>query len=131
MLVQGILVGILTNKFQDGEIVMYAIFLNTAAFLFLTIAENIFFFCFLILPLAIGGKVSHIVLISAITKVVPIENTGSALGLTLAFHALVRSITPTLGGLIFENIGWPFIGVIGYAIHLFLSGYIVLLGTEF
>ena len=128
--IQGFLIGLLTGKFGDATLVKYAMILNTAAFLFLVIAENIFFFCFLILPLAIGGTVSHIVLTSAVTKVVPIEDTGSALGLTLALHALVRSIAPTLGGLVFTTVGWPFIGVIGYAIHLFLSGFIVLYGRE-
>ncbi|XP_004210964.2 solute carrier family 22 member 18 [Hydra vulgaris] len=130
ILIQGILIGLLTSRFLDPTLVKLAVFLNTGAFMFLIVADNIYLLCVTLLPMAIGGTVSHIVITAAITKVVPIEDTGSALGLTLSFHALIRSIAPTFGGFIFTIAGWPFIGVIGYSIHLFLSVFVVLLGKD-
>ena len=130
ILIQGVLIGLLTSRFLDPTLVKLAVFLNTGAFLFLIVAENVYLLCLTLLPMAIGGTVSHIIITAAITKAVPIEDTGSALGLTLSFHALIRSIAPTLGGLIFTVAGWPFFGVIGYGIHLFLSVFIVLLGKD-
>lgn len=128
--VQGVLIGLLTRKFKDPELIKYSMFLIAASCMFLIVADNIFFFCFLLFPLSIGAITSHIVLLAAITKVVPITDTGSALGLTLALHAVVRSIAPSLGGLLFTSIGWPIFGAVGYVMHLFLSGFVVLNGRK-
>lgn len=128
--IQGILIGILTKYFLDSTIIKISISLNTGAFLFLIVAENVYLLCVVFLPLVIGGTVSHIVITAAITKIVPIEDTGSALGLTLALHALIRSVAPSVGGLIFKYIGWPFFGVVGYTLSLFVLSFIVFVGNE-
>ena len=123
---QGVLIGVLTKHYAFPVLINSALYLNAATFLFLAVADNVIFLCILILPLAIAGTVLHIVLTTAITKVVPIEDTGSALGLSSAISALVRSVAPTVGGLIFVNIGWPFFGFIGYFVYLILGLHVIL-----
>ena len=130
ILTQGFLVGMVTSRFTDPYIIKHAIFINAAAFLLLIVASEILVLCVVFLPLVVGGTLSHIVITAAITKIVPIEHTGSALGLTLALHGLIRTVAPTAGGLIFNNIGWPFFGVVGYTLSGLVSVYIVLSGRE-
>ena len=130
MFVQGVVVGALTKRFEDAPIVKAMIFFNTVGFLFLIVSTSIFVLVIVVVPLAVGGSVSHIVLMAVITKIVPPEHSGTALGFIFALHAIVRAIAPTVGGLIFANLGWPFFGVVGYAFHLVLMVYVWMCGRD-
>ena len=130
ILVQGLVVGALTRRFEDAPIVKTMIFFNTIGYLFLIVSTDIFVLVAVMVPLAVGGSVSHIVLMAVITKIVPPEHSGTALGFIFALHAIVRAIAPTLGGLIFTRFGWPFFGVVGYAFHVVLMVYVGMCGRD-
>ena len=128
--IQGFLVGVVTKYIVDPTIIKYCMYLNTMAFLFLVVSDDIIMLCIVFFPLAIGGTISHIVITATITKLVPTEDTGSALGLTLGLHGFIRIIAPSVGGIIFNHVGWPFFGVVGYSMSLFVAIYIVMFGNE-
>lgn len=130
ILVQGVVVGALTRRFDDAPIVKAMICFNTVGFLFLIVSTSVYVLIVVVVPLAVGGSVSHIVLMAVITKIVPPEHSGSALGFIFALHAIVRAIAPTVGGLIFANLGWPFFGVVGYTFHVFLMVYVWMCGRD-
>lgn len=128
--VQGCFIGLITKRFSDYFNIQLAIFLSMIGFMFLIISNSVILLVVVISPLATGGSVSHILLMAIITKVVPNKDTGSALGLVFALHAIVRSFAPTMGGQIFTHIGWPFFGAIGYVVHFLLMAYIWLFSKE-
>ena len=128
--VQGYLIGLLTKHFSDVFNLKLALFLSMVGFLFLVVSSTVILLIIVIFPLAVGGSVSHILLMAIVTKVVPIEDTGSALGLVFALHAIVRAFAPSSGGLLFTTIGWPFFGVIGYLFHLVLVAYVILFDRD-
>jgi len=130
IIVQGVIVGVLTKRFTDAINIKSMILLNLIGFLFLVVATEVYVLVIVVIPLAIGGTVSHIVLLTVITKIVPVESSGTALGFIFALHAVVRAVAPSIGGLVFANLGWPFFGVFGYTFHVGLMAYVLLCGND-
>lgn len=72
-----------------------------------------------------GGGLFSVITNSILTKVVPADDTGFALGLSFATHSLLRTLSPTLGGLLLANFGYTSLGgfgcvvCIGSALYIF------------
>lgn len=128
MVTQGFVVGLLARHAADHTLILLSTLLMAIGFLFLIISETIYIFCFVAIPLTVGGSLIHIIITSLITKIVPKDLNGSALGLTSCTHATIRSIAPSIGGYIFQHIGFSSFGVLGYVINLALSIYLIFLG---
>ncbi|XP_057294802.1 solute carrier family 22 member 18-like [Hydractinia symbiolongicarpus] len=128
MITQGYLVGVLTHYVNDADLILIAIMLMAAGSLFLIISQSIVLFCVVAIPLTIGGSLLHIIITSLITKIVPKDKTGSALGLTMCTHAIIRTFSPTIGGFLFQHIGFYSFGLLGYVINLSLVVYLIFYG---
>ncbi|XP_066916869.1 solute carrier family 22 member 18-like [Clytia hemisphaerica] len=120
MFCQGFLVGFLTKRYKDSYLIKISLSLNIVGFLYLSVASKVYMLVLTIVPLLIGGTLAHIIFMVIITKIASDEDTGSALGIIFMLRGLMRAIAPSVGGLIFTHIGFPFIGVTGYFIELIL-----------
>lgn len=130
MITQGILVGLLTDYYSDEILLKFSTILMASGFLFLIISENIYLFCIASIPLTIGGSLIHVIITAIITKVVPNDKTGSALGITLCMHAIIRTIAPTIGGFLLGRVGFFAFGTQGYVVNLAVTLYLCFFGKE-
>lgn len=128
MVTQGYVVGLLARHYRDDNLILLSTVLMGIGFLFLIISESIYIFCLVAIPLTVGGSLIHIIITSLITKIVPKDQNGSALGLTLCTHATIRSVAPTIGGYLFQHIGFFSFGILGYVVNLVLSVYLAFFG---
>ena len=130
MVTQGYLIGEFCRRFSDASLIVISTIIMGVGFLYLIIAQNIYVFCLTCIPLTVGGSLIHIVVTSVITKVVKHDQTGSALGVTLCTHSSIRSIAPSIGGFLFQHVGFYTFGVVGYVVNLLITVYLLFFGRE-
>ncbi|XP_066918535.1 solute carrier family 22 member 18-like [Clytia hemisphaerica] len=130
MITQGYLIGLFCRHVSDGPLIIISTITMAVGFLYLIIAESIYVFCLTCIPLTVGGSLLHIVTTSIITKVVKKEETGSALGVTLCTHSSIRSVAPTIGGFLFQHVGFYTFGVLGYGVNFLITIYLLFFGRD-
>ena len=84
-------------------------------------ADNLTFLVMLMPPMIAAGAVLNVITNSAITKVVPEGDTGTALGLNMASHSVIRTFAPTLGGYLYAWLGYPCFGLLGFIMNGFTT----------
>ena len=57
--------------------------------------------------------IMNVVVTSSLTKSVTSSDTGAILGINMATNSLVRTVAPTVGGLLFANYGFSSFGFFG------------------
>lgn len=75
-----------------------------------------------------GGALLNTLTSSVITKVVPETATGTSLGLNMATHSLIRTISPTLGGYLYSTMGYPAFGALGFILSSIMTGILLIRG---
>jgi OCT family organic cation transporter-like MFS transporter 18 len=70
----------------------------------------------MVAPLVFGGALFGVITNSILTKLVPPEDTGFALGISFATHSLIRTISPTIGGILLSQFGHTSFGVLGFVV---------------
>ena len=130
MITQGYLIGEFCRRFSDASLIIISTIIMGVGFLYLIIAQSIYVFCLTCIPLTVGGSLIHIVVTSIITKVVEQDQTGSALGVTLCTHSSIRSIAPSIGGFLFQHVGFYTFGILGYVVNLIVTVYLLFFGRE-
>ena len=61
-------------------------------------------------------------------QVVPETATGTSLGLNMATHSLIRTVSPTLGGYIYYWVGYPGFGALGFVMGSAMSAVLLVRG---
>ena len=62
------------------------------------------------------------------SQVVPDTATGISLGLSMATHSLIRTVSPTLGGYIYQWLGYPGFGALGFTTGSLMAAVLMLRG---
>lgn len=114
MIVQGVGVGILLKKVSENAIMKWASFLLVWSYLSLSYVSTIAQLCVVLAPLVIGLASQNIVISSALTRTVDGVDTGAMLGLNMATNSLIRTVSPTIGGIMLENLGFSSFGYLGF-----------------
>lgn len=114
MIVQGVGVGILLKKVSENAIMKWASFLLVWSYLSLSYVSTIAQLCVVLAPLVIGLASQNIVISSALTRTVDEVDTGAMLGLNMATNSLIRTVSPTIGGIMLENLGFSSFGYLGF-----------------
>lgn len=114
MIVQGVGVGILLKKTSEQTILKWASFILVWSYLSLAFVGSITQLCVVMAPLVVGLASQNIVISSALTKTVEAVDTGAMLGLSMATNSLIRTVSPTVGGIMLENFGFPSFGYLGF-----------------
>ncbi|EDO38586.1 predicted protein, partial [Nematostella vectensis] len=130
IVVQGIGVGYLSHRFNDTDLLKWSIGTIAFAYACMFMVTTIYQFCAVLIPLVAGGTILTIVTTSSMTKAVPIKDTGTVLGLSMACNSLVRSVSPTLGGVLFHMYGWPVFGAFGFVINSAIGLFLLVWGRE-
>ena len=70
----------------------------------------------MVIPLVFGGALFGVITNSILTKLVPPEDTGFALGISFATHSLIRTVAPTIGGILLSQFGYTSFGSLGFLV---------------
>lgn len=74
--------------------------------------------CVVMIPMVMSGALLNTIASSAITKNVSDTETGTSLGLSMATHSIIRTVSPTIGGYMYSWAGYASFGLLGF----FLNG---------
>jgi MFS transporter, DHA1 family, tetracycline resistance protein len=113
VLVQGFAVGRLTRRFSESHLIFAAVALMAVSFVGWAFAPSVAALLIVLAPTSLAGGVLNTVINSALTKSVSPVEIGGTLGLAASLESLTRVISPTLGGLLLQNLGPAAPGLFG------------------
>ncbi|KAI8502237.1 hypothetical protein Bbelb_198250 [Branchiostoma belcheri] len=126
MLTMGLGVGVITKRFSDLTILRCSTMSFIVSNVFMAGATKIWHLYITVTPADVGGATMGVIMNSALTKVVPPEDTGAVMGLSGAMQHLVHTVAPSIGGWLLENYGFPSIGILAAALNTALVMYLFL-----
>ncbi|XP_028405055.1 solute carrier family 22 member 18-like [Dendronephthya gigantea] len=118
ILVQGFGVGFVTKRMNEKNTLVLAMILCSFGYVLLFFSSRALHLCVMVVPLVFGGALFGVITNSILTKLVPAEDTGFALGISFATHALIRTIAPTVGGILLHRFGYTSFGTVGFVVCL-------------
>lgn len=127
---QGLIVGFLSRRFSEALLLRSAICVIALAYALLYVVTDIYQFCVVIIPMVVGGTTLNVITTSAMTKSVVIKDTGAVLGLSMATNSLIRTVSPTLGSIMYKHYGWPSFGFLGLVVNAAVAVFLFIHGKE-
>ena len=118
VIVQGFLVGKISQKFKDQNILLTTLMIMTPSLVLWGFAPNLTFLLLILIPISFAGGVFNVTINSFLTKLVKREDIGGTLGLSNSLESLSRIFAPLLGGLLIEISGAYLPGLVGGIIVL-------------
>lgn len=122
-LVQGVVIGKLTDRFQERPLIFTGTLIMAGALLIWAFVPNVWLLLVVLAPIALAGGILNTVLSSQLTKVVPPEETGGTLGLSASMQTLAQIVAPLTGGALIGNVGTWSVGVLGAALMAWTASY--------
>lgn len=116
VIVQGGLIGQLTKRFSESQLIAWGVVVQAVSLLAWAFTPSVPVLLVVLVPLAFSTGVLNTVINSAITRSVPPQEVGGALGTAGAFESLSRVVSPSLGGWLLGALGAWAPGVLGAAI---------------
>ena len=104
-IVQGGLVGRLSQRFRDDLLIFSSVGIMALSLLGWALAPSVTVLLIILIPTAFAGGILNTVLSSALTKTVQPQEIGGILGLSASIESATRVIAPTLGGILLERLG--------------------------
>jgi len=116
MVMQGVGISAATSMASDRTLLKISSAMLIVSYYLLSLLTTLTEFLALQVPLVCSLSLINSILQSSLTKVVPVNQTGTMLGLNMAVHSVIRTVAPTLGGLMMaSSLGYPSIGYLGMA----------------
>ena len=78
---------------------------------------NLWLLILVSIPMVMSGSLLNTISNSVLTKQVPETSTGTSLGLSMATHSLIRTVSPTLGGYLYAWFGYASFGMLGFIMN--------------
>jgi DHA1 family tetracycline resistance protein-like MFS transporter len=122
--VQGVLVGRLSERFRDDVLIFVSVGIMALSLLGWALAPSVIVLLIILAPTAFAGGILNTVLSSALTKAVEPQEVGGILGLSASIESATRVIAPTLGGILLGRIGTWAPGTFGAVILAGLFFYV-------
>ena len=110
------LIGPLTKRFPNAQLMFWGIVTLAAAMLGWGLTSNVPMLLVVMIPMALSTGVLNTVIGSATSWAVPPQEMGDALGTSSAFESLSRVIAPSVGGLLLGAVGTWAPGLLAAAI---------------
>jgi len=104
-IVQGVLVGRLSQRFRDDVLIFVSVGLMALSLLGWALTPSVTVLLMVLAPTAFAGGVLNTLLSSALTKAVEPQEVGGILGLSASIESSTRVIAPSLGGVLLGQIG--------------------------
>lgn len=105
VLVQGGLIGRLTARWSEKQLIFASTILLTFSFVAWALTPSLPVLLVVLIPLSVGTGIMNTVINSALTKVVYPEEVGGTLGLSASLESFSRVIAPSLGGVLLGQVG--------------------------
>jgi DHA1 family tetracycline resistance protein-like MFS transporter len=103
--VQGALVGRLSERFRDDVLIFASVGIMAFSLLGWALSPSVTVLLIILAPTAFAGGILNTVLSSALTKAVEPQEVGGILGLSASIESATRVIAPTVGGILLGRIG--------------------------
>ncbi|MGD8404070.1 MAG: MFS transporter [Anaerolineales bacterium] len=103
--VQGALVGRLSERFRDDVLIFVSVGIMALSLLGWALSPSVVVLLIILAPTAFAGGILNTVLSSALTKAVEPQEVGGILGLSASIESATRVIAPTVGGILLGRIG--------------------------
>ena len=113
VIVQGFLVGRLTNRFREDLLITVSVVLMGISLLGWALAPSLLWLYIIMTPTALSGGLLNTLLSSTLTKAVAPQEIGGILGFSTAVESSTRIIAPILGGILLQRIGTWAPGIFG------------------
>ncbi len=123
IIVQVGLIGRLTKRFSDAQLITWALALLGISMLGWAVTPNVGVLLIVLIPQALATAVLNTVINSAISWVVPPQEMGDALGTGSALESLSRVIAPSVGGWMLGALGLWSPGLLGGVILIGLTAF--------
>lgn len=123
VLVQGVGIKVLTQRFKDNTIIITALWLMFLGLVGWAVTPDLPVMLLVILPLAGGGWTLNTIITSAITKAVDPEEIGVMLGVSASLEGITRVIAPSMGIFMLGNFGTWVPAVFGATVILCAIGF--------
>ena len=104
-LVQGVLVGRLSERFRDDVLIFVSVGIMALSLLGWALAPSVVVLLIILAPTSFAGGILNTVLSSALTKAVEPQEIGGILGLSASIESATRVLAPTLGGILLGRVG--------------------------
>ncbi|XP_020938282.1 solute carrier family 22 member 18 [Sus scrofa] len=120
MVIQGLVIGRLSSHFSEGALLRASVLVFSLVGLAMALMTHVFHFCLLMPGLVFSLCTLNVVTDSLLTKAVSASDTGTMLGLCASVQPLMRTLGPTLGGLLYRSFGVPAFGHVQFAVNFLL-----------
>ncbi|XP_032124296.1 solute carrier family 22 member 18 isoform X1 [Sapajus apella] len=117
MVTQGLVIGWLSSHFSEEALLRASVLVFIVVGLAMASMSSIFHFCLLVPGLVLSLCTLNVVTDSMLTKAVSSSDTGTMLGLCASVQPLLRTLGPTLGGLLYRSFGVPIFGHVQIAVN--------------
>ncbi len=124
VLVQGVAVGKLSNKFKENNLILVSAVLMAVSLVAWAFTPNIVTLLIVLAPLAFAGGTLNTIINSALTKAVYPEEVGGTLGLSTSLESFTRVIAPSMGGFLLGQVGTWAPGILAAVLMGWVSTFI-------
>lgn len=125
VIVQGFLVGRLTDRFREDHLIVFAVGLMAISLAGWALAPSVFWLLVVLAPTSISGGILNTLLSSTLSKAVAMQEMGGILGLSASVESSTRIIAPVLGGALLEKVGAWSPGAFGAIVMTGVTIYVV------
>lgn len=121
---QGFLIGKITARFSDTQIILTSTIIMAISLGAWALAPNLVALLIVLIPISMAGGILNTTINSAMSKAVAPTEIGGILGLSASLESLTRVISPSLGGLMLQQLGTAAPGIFGAVILVWLATYV-------
>ncbi|NXF82838.1 S22AI protein, partial [Sclerurus mexicanus] len=125
MIVQGLVVGKLTNHCTEMTLLRLSVFVFAGVGLGMALMRTVWHYCIVVVPLVFAFSMLATISDSILTKAVPSSDTGAMLGICASVQPLTRTVGPTIGGILYKQFGVPSFGYLQLVVNIGLFVYLL------
>jgi MFS transporter, DHA1 family, tetracycline resistance protein len=105
VITQGFMIGRLTTRYSENQLIVFCTALMAIGLIGWALAPNLIVLLLVMAPTSFAGGVLNTVINSAISKSVAPAEIGGMLGISASLESATRVISPSLGGLLLDQVG--------------------------
>ncbi|KAM6133164.1 solute carrier family 22 member 18 [Phoenicopterus ruber ruber] len=125
MVVQGLIVGKLTNHCTERTLLRLSVFVFAGVGLGMALMRTVWHYCIIAVPLVFAFSTLGTITDSILTKAVPSSDTGTMLGICASVQPLTRTVGPAIGGVLYQQFGVSSFGYLQLIVNVGLFVYLL------
>ncbi|NXT95781.1 S22AI protein, partial [Anhinga rufa] len=125
MVVQGLVVGKLTNNCTERTLLRLSVFVFAGVGLGMALMRTVWHYCIIVVPLVFAFSMLGTITDSILTNTVPSSDTGTMLGICASVQPLTRTVGPTIGGFLYRQFGVSSFGYLQLIVSIGLFVYLL------